>query len=428
MINSTRFHLLALALILGLLLVTVGAQQPPAPGVYTVEQATAGRAAYQTNCASCHRADLAGSNEAPQLAGGDFLSEWGTKTTRDLFTFIQTSMPPTNPATLGDAAYASIVAYILQANGAAPGPQAFAATTNVAVRAVALAQPVPAQAAQAAAAPQNPDAAPAAAGGGGRGGPAPPARRGVTVAGEVPNYVPVTDEMLKNPPAGDWLMVRRNYQGWSNSPLNQITTNNVQDLKLAWVWAMNEGGASEPDAARAQRHHLSRSYRQRRAGARRSHRRSDLGIPRWPGSGRCHAQHGDLPGQGVFATSDAAWSHSVRRPACESHRDADRRPREEVTRPRPVDRHQRKLIRVSTAATASKTTDASSADSAATGKLLWRFNTVARPEEPGGTLGQAADDVPRWRRNVDRRQLRPDLNLTYWVSHRPKPWCRRAAI
>ena len=49
-----------------------------------------------------------------------------------------------------------------------------------------------------------------------------------------------------NPDPGDWLMVRRNYQAWSYSPLTEITANNVRDLRLAWVWAMNDGGANEP--------------------------------------------------------------------------------------------------------------------------------------------------------------------------------------
>ena len=49
----------------------VNAQQ--AAGVFTIEQATAGRAVYQANCASCHLPDLAGRNEAPQLAGGNFM-------------------------------------------------------------------------------------------------------------------------------------------------------------------------------------------------------------------------------------------------------------------------------------------------------------------------------------------------------------------
>jgi mono/diheme cytochrome c family protein len=54
------------------------------PAAYTAGQATDGRAAYQANCASCHLPDLAGRNEAPQLAGGNFMSAWGSRTTAEL--------------------------------------------------------------------------------------------------------------------------------------------------------------------------------------------------------------------------------------------------------------------------------------------------------------------------------------------------------
>ena len=67
--------------------------------------------------------------------------------------------------------------------------------------------------------------------------------------------------MLRNQDPGDWLMARRNYQGWSHSPLTQITRDNVKDLQLAWVWAMNEGQAQRADAARAQRRHLPHQHR-----------------------------------------------------------------------------------------------------------------------------------------------------------------------
>ena len=33
------------------------------------------------------------------------------------------------------------------------------------------------------------------------------------------NYAPVTAERLKNPEAGNWLMIRRTYDGWGYSPL-----------------------------------------------------------------------------------------------------------------------------------------------------------------------------------------------------------------
>ena len=54
------------------------------------------------------------------------------------------------------------------------------------------------------------------------------------MTGEVKNYVPVTDAMLRNPDPGDWLMIRRNYQAWSHSPLTQINAANVKDLRLVW--------------------------------------------------------------------------------------------------------------------------------------------------------------------------------------------------
>src|SRR5207247_1117495 len=69
---------------------------------------------------------------------------------------------------------------------------------------------------------------------------------GLTVRGEVKNYVPVTGDMLRNPDPGDWLMARRTYQGWSYSPLTSITRDSVKELQLAWVWTMQDGGANEP--------------------------------------------------------------------------------------------------------------------------------------------------------------------------------------
>jgi alcohol dehydrogenase (cytochrome c) len=48
------------------------------------------------------------------------------------------------------------------------------------------------------------------------------------------NYPAVTEARLKNPADGEWLMIRRTYDGWGYSPLNQINTGNVSKLKLVW--------------------------------------------------------------------------------------------------------------------------------------------------------------------------------------------------
>ena len=60
--------------------------------------------------------------------------------------------------------------------------------------------------------------------------------------GEVKGYTPVTRDMLVHPPPGDWLMMGRTYNGWSYSPLDQISRANVGELQLAWSRAMAPGG------------------------------------------------------------------------------------------------------------------------------------------------------------------------------------------
>ncbi len=55
------------------------------------------------------------------------------------------------------------------------------------------------------------------------------------------NLTPVTDAMLRDPPASDWLMWRRTYNGWGYSPLDQINKDNVKTLQPAWTWSMSTG-------------------------------------------------------------------------------------------------------------------------------------------------------------------------------------------
>ena len=58
---------------------------------------------------------------------------------------------------------------------------------------------------------------------------------------------PVTNEMLLNPPPGDWLMLRRTYDAHSFSPLTQINRSNVKNLRVAWAWGLNstDGAVTE---------------------------------------------------------------------------------------------------------------------------------------------------------------------------------------
>src|SRR5438128_2366759 len=76
--------------------------------------------------------------------------------------------------------------------------------------------------------------------------PAQPAEPPAPVAAVLEKYKPVTAERLKKPEDGDWLMVRRTYDGWGYSPLEQVTTKNVQ--RLFPVWEFSTGMVSGHEA------------------------------------------------------------------------------------------------------------------------------------------------------------------------------------
>jgi alcohol dehydrogenase (cytochrome c) len=65
----------------------------------------------------------------------------------------------------------------------------------------------------------------------------PPPVSPIPIATVLRSYQPVTTDRLLHPGDGDWLMVRRTYDGWGYSPLSQITAANVGRLQPAWVFA-----------------------------------------------------------------------------------------------------------------------------------------------------------------------------------------------
>ena len=52
---------------------------------------------------------------------------------------------------------------------------------------------------------------------------------------------PVTDAMLRDVAAGDWLLWRRTYDAFGFSPLETINRANVGDLRVAWTWSLPLG-------------------------------------------------------------------------------------------------------------------------------------------------------------------------------------------
>jgi len=129
------------AFAIGALLMAAGmsastAAQPEATtAVITAAQAAEGRKNYQNRCASCHAGDLGGKDDAPALTGDGFMATWGAKTTKELFEFVSTTMPPDGTAIPPDE-YLTIIAHILQQNGATAGTQPLTAGTEARISAV----------------------------------------------------------------------------------------------------------------------------------------------------------------------------------------------------------------------------------------------------------------------------------------------------
>ncbi len=55
-------------------------------------------------------------------------------------------------------------------------------------------------------------------------------------------FRPLTQALLNDPDPADWVMWRGNYENWGYSPLDQITADNVNELRLAWSWAIAPAG------------------------------------------------------------------------------------------------------------------------------------------------------------------------------------------
>ncbi len=381
------------------------AQQTMAP--YTPEQVTQGRADYAAHCASCHQANLSGGGEAPSLAAGNFMKSWGEKSTRELFAYTRSAMPLGRGNSLPDATYANIVAFLLAGNGATAGGTPLTAATDVKINLIANGV-VPANIATDATRVVQPELR-------------------QTVFGQIARYTPVTDAMLTHPADGDWLMARRNYQGWSNSPLHQITRANVGALQLKWVWAMNEGGASQVTPTvhdgvifLSNTDNIMQALDARTGKLIWENRIGPL-SPHLYGGNRAIALYKDK----VFTnTTDAhlvALDARTGKVEWNVRLGTDRH----ATTGGVIAVHGKIITGLTGCSTYGTEKCFISAYDADTGNLMWKFNTVARKGEPGGETWNGIDDQFRvggetWISG----SYDPTLNLTYWGTAQAKPWMR----
>lgn len=415
----------AVAAVIGVTIISQrsGAQTPPA-APYTAEQASAGRGAYQTNCAACHAADLSG-REGPQLAGGNFVAQWGDKTAGELIAFMRATMPPGAGGPLPDQTYVNLAAFILDANGARAGNQALTIESAVSIRSVASGQ----RAAYLRPGATPPAAIPQSAK---QETPSRQTPRGITVAGEVKNYVPVTDAMLRNPDPGDWLMIRHDYKATYYSPLNQMTTQNVNGLRLVWSWAMQDGASNGNQPAPLVHN----------------------GVLYVNNAGEVlqalDAKTGELIWENRYGSNPAApamrgiaiYQDKIFAATAEGHLMAfdartgkvvwdttigDRSKGDYAASSGPLAVNGRLIqgLGRDSCATYREEKCFISAYDARTGKEAWRFRTVALEGEPGGDTWGGLPNI--FRAGVESwitGSYDPELNLTYWGTAQAKPWMR----
>jgi len=168
--------------------------------VVTLSAQERGKRVYREACARCHGSTFQGGVHAPTLTGTSFTSVWGSRSDDELFEYIRLEMPPGQGGTLRDAEVREIVALIRLGDAAWPPVVAEDGLVSI-----------------------------------------PWGRTTRFGDREATGLAPVTDSMLQHPPAGDWLTWRRTLDGQGYSPLTQITTENVDELQLAWVLSMRDG-------------------------------------------------------------------------------------------------------------------------------------------------------------------------------------------
>jgi alcohol dehydrogenase (cytochrome c) len=369
----------------------------------TEEQAAAGAAAYEQNCATCHGASLRQLPDA-LLGGREFLAAWGDRGIDELIEQLSTSMPPENPGGLALQTYVEITAYLLEANGTPADGQILTAATASIIR-----DGIGDLAALAARRPESDEPV------------------GLMVAGTVADFEPVTDSMLRSPDAGDWLMIRRDYSATSFSPLDQITADNVDSLRLAWTWPMRDGGTNQPaplahggtiylahtggivQALDGRTGALIWEYRVGAEVAPRGLALYDDKLLFIKADGWAFtAQEAELVALDA-RTGELAWQAVM--------------PNVYASNSGPIVADGKIIQGMGTCSVYEDNKCFISAYDPDDGDQLWRFRTVALTGEPGGdTWGGLADTFRAGSEPWITGSYDPELNLTYWGTAQAKPW------
>jgi PQQ-dependent dehydrogenase (methanol/ethanol family) len=277
---------------------------------------------------------------------------------------------------------------------------------------------------------------------------------------QVATYREVTEALLRNPPPEDWLNWRRTDNNWGYSTLTQITTQNVQQLQLAWSWHMDDTGANEAtplvhdgimylpnprgviQALDAATGDLIWEYRRgtEEAPAPRApnpNAAEQTDIPRQTQRPSVAADGGDnergiqrniaIFGDRIFGTTNDAHIVAINAKTGKLVWDtkmADSKLGYQYTAG-PIVVRGRVIAGITGCSRYKNDVCFIAGLEASTGRELWRTSSIARPGEPGGdTWG----DLPlQFRAGGDMwmsGSYDPETGLIYWGTAQAKPWAR----
>ena len=265
---------------------------------------------------------------------------------------------------------------------------------------------------------------------------------------QMQDYSPVTDAMLHDMPAGEWLNWRGDNRAWGYSPLDQIDSSNVGQLQLQWSWALDNTGAVQAaplvhdgimfvpaprgvvvalDAANGDLIWEYRPSLQTSSTDSATGRSAAMPATAFAGVGRGVQKNIALYGDRVFTATENAsivaldastgsllWETQVADPALGYHYTAG-----------PVVAHGTLVTGITGCSRYKEDVCFITGHDPHTGEERWRTTTIARPGEPGGdTWG----DLPlQFRAGGDAwvaGNYDPELNLVYWGTAQAKPWAR----
>ena len=310
---------------------------------------------------------------------------------------------------------------------------------------------------------QQPAPAPPPGAGDGRAGapPAAPAGRGgrglennptaqkalAAMRAPLDRLTPVTDAMLRNPPPGDWLHWRRTYDGWGYSPLTQVNRNSVKDLKVAWTWSLNSTGGAVNEFTPLVHDGVMFMWN---FGETIQALDAKTGTLLWQYTHELPKDYPSLPGFFRTKRNLAIGGNKLIVPTIDMRVIAldmktgaklwdvvtDDYKSLRTYNSGPIVIKDKVLVGAGNCSPghANSTGGALSGvfppggcfitgHDLETGKQLWRFNTIAQADEPGGDTW---NNIPNEKRGGGAiwvvGQYDPELNLTYWGTGSPSPW------